>query len=157
MKEYEVITKFKFRSITEIIEDLTKSKYKDCFFRIKTGIPEIPKYIRPSDNFENELVKKGIKYFAYIKFFVDNEDNQIYGIVAGKTGSSLVNRQTDVCFSTNREDGFSRKFLDDLKLKWYKEEILIITPENNIDNEISKKQALEIERYLKVEFKLLGS
>lgn len=155
MKEYEITLCFKFMSLREIVTQLTASKYKDRFFMLKTDIPNVPKLIRPSDDFENKLVEKGIKYFAYIKFFKDN--SELYGIVAGKTGSALVNNHSDVCFSTKITDGFSRRFLDKKNMEWYKEEILIIEPEKTEDEKENKKEALAIERDIKKMFNLLGS
>jgi len=155
MKEYEVLKKYVFMSQNEIIKELNKTEYQGRFFMMKTNIIQSSLDLRPNKEFENKLKDKGIKYFAYIKFFIDNEEK--YGIVAGKTGSLLVNGRSDVNFSTNINHGRAKEFLKDKNLEWYKEEILIIKPKIIEDIKANRKEALAIERDLKEKFKLMGS
>lgn len=155
MKEYEVTKKYKFMSQDEIIEALNKTEYQGSFCMMKTNIIQNLPEIRPDKEFENMLNDKGIRSFAYIKFFIDNGEK--YGIVAGKTGSSLVNERSDVYFSTNINHGLARQFLKDKNLEWYKEKILIIKPKIIEDIKENRKEALAIERDIKKKFKLMGS
>lgn len=155
MKEYEVTKKYKFMSQDEIIGELNKTEYQGHFCMLKTNIIQSLPDVRPDKEFENMLKDKGIRNFAYIKFFRDHEEK--YGIVAGKTGSSLVNGRSDVYFSTNINHGLARQFLKDKNFEWYKEEILIIKPKIIEDIKENRKEALAIERDIKKRFKLLGS
>ena len=99
-KDFQYIKQFSFYTDKEIEERLKKSDYKYLYKWFDTDIPnDNPKLIRPSNNFEYKLVEAGIFYFAYIKFFKMN--NQLYGIVAGKTKSKSVNRTSDVNFTKN--------------------------------------------------------
>lgn len=90
-QNFQYTKQFNFFTDKEIEEQLKKSDYKHLYKWFDTDIPnDNPKLIRPSNNFENKLADERIYYFAYIKFF--KMDNQLYGIVAGKTKSKLVNR-----------------------------------------------------------------
>lgn len=122
----------------EMFYDKTKKKYIcwDCKKEevlnnetiqaiIDFGYEIIPTFYDESDfwykrnKFEEDLAyNKNIKWFSYVKFYID-----AYGasrpLVAGKTGSLLVNKSgTDVCFSTNTNDGKSKIFLSDSNLSW---------------------------------------
>ena len=155
MKKYTVLNEYIFYSEEEIINALNDSKYKDRYFLIDTNIGQNSDHIRPNNAFEEKLKKSGVKYFAYIKFFIDKGIS--YGIVAGKTGSSLVNLKSDINFSTNEKDGYARRFLKKKNLNWDKSKILVIKPEVTTDKLLNKKEALAIERDLKKKFNLLGS
>lgn len=89
-RNFQYTKQFNFFTDKEIEEQLKKSDYKHLYKWFDTDIPnDNSKLIRPSNNFEDKLEKEKIYYFAYIKFF--KMDNQLYGIVAGKTKSKLVN------------------------------------------------------------------
>lgn len=109
--------------------------------------------LKISDNdYEQELVDKGVKHFAYIKFFSDGKD--YYGIVAGKSGSRIVNQSgTDISFSIKTTDGPSRRFLEQKKYKWVESEVLVCEGLSPND----PKDAFEVERDLKEMFNLNGS
>ena len=88
-RNFQYTKQFNFFTDKEIEEQLKKSDYKHLYKWFDTDIPnDNSKLIRPSNNFEDKLEKEKIYYFAYIKFF--KMDNQLYGIVAGKTKSKLV-------------------------------------------------------------------
>lgn len=110
-------------------------------------------------NGENKLEKEKIYYFAYIKFF--KMDNQLYGIVAGKTKSKLVNRTSDVNFTKNlkyapKTKWNAKEFLALNNLEWEKSKILVIIPKQT-RVELKKKEAKQIENWLQKEFNLFGS
>jgi len=115
-QNFQYTKQFNFFTDKEIEEQLKKSDYKHLYKWFDTDIPnDNPKLIRPSNNFENKLADERIYYFAYIKFF--KMDNQLYGIVAGKTKSKLVNRTSDVNFTKNL------KYAP--KTKWNAKEFLV--------------------------------
>ena len=70
--------------------------------------------------FEQSLVEANISWFVYIKFDENNRP-----LVVGKSGSKLVNEQSDVSFSTDINDGPARKFLNESNLDWCKTQIAI--------------------------------
>lgn len=83
-----------------------------------------------SGPFEQSLVEMMIKWFVYVKFYVDHDGN-VKPIVAGKTGSKLVNiNGTDLNFSMNQDDRPARRFLVENRYQWDKTKILIIPCEN---------------------------
>ena len=94
---------------------------------------------------EQYLVDQNISWFTYIKFYSNND--QIVPLVAGKTGSKLVNiAGTDIRF---RYDGVNpgRTFLRESKLVWHTDKVLIIPTENEIDAfklEIDLAQKLDL-------------
>ena len=104
--------------------------------------------------FERNLIEKNINWFVYIKFYRKiNDINYIKPLVAGKSGSLLVNESgSDVNFSENIEDGPARRFLYENKDRytWDKEEILIITCK-------SEEEALRIEKEIQDKYKLFKS
>ena len=77
--------------------------------------------------FEQNLVDNDINWFVYIKFFID-QLGCVKPLVVGKSGSLNVNANgSDVVFSTNINDGPSRRFLIETKgANWDKTQILII-------------------------------
>lgn len=100
--------------------------------------------------FEHHLVDLGIKWFVYIKFYIDSIGN-IKPLVVGKSGSLSVNVSgSDLSFSTAVEDGPSRRFLHDCNLEWWKENIAI----RNFDDECD---ALEYEQHIAKKYKLFQS
>ncbi|HDF2339554.1 hypothetical protein BM533_16410 [Clostridioides difficile] len=156
-KDFQYIKQFSFYTDKEIEERLKKSDYKYLYKWFDTDIPnDNPKLIRPSNNFEDKLVEAGIFYFAYIKFFKMN--NQLYGIVAGKTKSKSVNRTSDVNFTKNlkyapKTKWNAKEFLVLNNLEWEKSKILVIIPKQIK----SEKEAKQIENWLQKEFNLFGS
>ena len=111
--------------------------------------------------FENDLKKKNVTWFVYIKFYIKNNINN--PIVVGKSGlkGSLIKIDengnkilkkgySDVNFSEIETDGLSRKILKSLNTTWLKTHILVI-PVN------SEKEAYILENYLQDKYNLLGS
>lgn len=159
-KNFQYTKQFSFYTDKEIEEQLNKSDYKHSYKWFDTDIPTTnPKLTRPGDSFENKLAEAGIFYFAYIKFFKMN--NQLYGIVAGKTKSKLVNRTSDVNFTKNLKYAPKRKwnakeFLTLNNLEWEKSKILVIIPKQ-VEVGLKEKEAKQIENWLQKEFNLFGS
>ena len=106
--------------------------------------------------FENSLSTKGIGWFAYIKFFVDPDsdfdDENIWAIVAGKTGSNKdkVNKHSDVRFMEYPKKGPAKKWIFINKKKLYHPKIIVIPAE-------TEKKALDVEKSLVKWFGLLES
>ncbi|MCI8861696.1 MAG: hypothetical protein HFI20_04305 [Lachnospiraceae bacterium] len=159
-KNFQYTKQFVFYTDKEIEERLDKSDYKDSYKWFDTDIPaDNPELIRPSNSFENKLAEAQIFYFAYIKFFKKN--NQLYGIVAGKTKSKLVNRTSDVNFTKNlkyapKTKWNAKEFLVLSNLEWEKSKILIIIPKQ-IEVGLKEKEAKQVENWLQKEFNLFGS
>lgn len=137
--------RYKFHTMQEIINDFEKIP-QECL-RLETYAEEDS--LKPAAEFEDSLAQKHIGYFAYIKFFISGDEK--YGIVAGKSGSRLVNQAagSDVSFSMNRVDGESRRFLLQKRLSWYKKEVLVFPADN-------EKEAYQTEADLKEMYGLLG-
>ncbi|MBR1478059.1 MAG: hypothetical protein IJ608_08895 [Lachnospiraceae bacterium] len=105
--------------------------------------------------FEENLCNKGIEYFAYIKFFEADknkcDDNSLFAIVAGKSGSKKVNAYgSDVRFMVYPKHGKAKKWLYDNNKRWYQPLIVVIKARN-------KGEAFEIEKQLIERFGLLES
>lgn len=108
--------------------------------------------------FQKSLVDGELKYFAYIKFYLD--DGEKYAIVAGKSGSLNVNKSTgcDLSFSLNNKHGKARRWLNTNHKEWCQTEIIVVTRKEEVeDNKENEKIAFEIESDLKKCFGLLGS
>ena len=104
------------------IKELYQNMLLQTTFRTQESLDWIGKKLA----FEQDLVDKGFKWIAYIKFYIDKDGN-IIPLVCGKTGSFLVNNSvTDVIFSTDINHGPARKFLKDNSFEWDKTQILII-------------------------------
>lgn len=89
--------------------------------------------------FEQYLIDNKVNWFTYIKFYIDPKTNNIRPLVVGKSGSLNVNNSgSDISFSTDINDGPSRKFLYDINSSWDKTRILIIKAK-------SERQALYYE------------
>lgn len=100
--------------------------------------------------FEQSLIDMNVKWFCYIKYFIDNVGN-IKPLVVGKSGSKLVNSNgSDVNFSTDINDGPARLFLYETGFQWCKEFISI----KSFDDE---KDALMEENRIQKEYCLFGS
>lgn len=108
--------------------------------------------------FQKSLVDGELKYFAYIKFYLD--DGEKYAIVAGKSGSLNVNKSSgcDLSFSLNNKHGKARRWLNTNHKEWCQTEIIVVTRKEEVeDNKENEKIAFEIESDLKKCFDLLGS
>lgn len=105
--------------------------------------------------FQCSLSNANLHYFAYVKFY-KGDDNKDYALVAGKSGSYLVNKSSgcDLSFSTREKDGAARRWLKNHCKQWCHTEILIIAPK---DASESEKRAYKIERELLMNFDLFGS
>lgn len=100
--------------------------------------------------FEQNLVDENIKWFVYIKFYINNSGN-IKPLVVGKSGSKLVNNSgSDISFSTDVNDGPARRFLKDEDFNWYKTHIAILKCN-------SEQEAYYKEKYYIRKFNLFGS
>lgn len=107
--------------------------------------------------FENNLKKLGIRWFVYIKFYIDrNLQNKM--LVCGKSGSLLVNQYgTDLDFGewngidkTSKNNTPARRFLYETGLHWNKTQIAIKRCEG-------EREALELEKYYIRLFGLMNS
>ena len=159
-KNFQYTKQFQFYTNNEIEKQLKNSDYKHSYKWIYTDIPiDNKKLIRPSDCFENKLAEERIFYFAYIKFFEMN--NQLYGIVAGKTKSKLVNGTSDINFTKDlkwapRTKWNAKEFLALNNLEWEKSKILVIIPKQK-EVKLKEKEARQIEKWLQKEFNLFTS
>lgn len=96
--------------------------------------------------FEQSLVDDKLYYFAYIKFYLDNDKE--YALVAGKSGSCNVNTKgSDVKFRVYPYKGKAKEWLHNNNKQWCQTEILIIRTSEEEKNR-SKEEAKEIEKYL---------
>ncbi|WP_349948425.1 hypothetical protein ABFV83_08320 [Lacrimispora sp. BS-2] len=105
--------------------------------------------------FEDSLDIKNLYYFAYVKFYLDDDNNK-YALVAGKSGSKKVNYKSDVKFCEYPDKGKAKKWLHDNDKNWWHEEILIIKTISE-EKKISEKEALDIEACLVKTFGLCES
>ena len=100
--------------------------------------------------FEKDIMDKNVGYFAYIKFYLD-ENGHSRPLVAGKSGSVLVNSSgSDVMFSDDVEHGPARRFLQEGHFHWDKTNILLLPAD-------SEKHALALERQVQKTMNLFGS
>lgn len=107
--------------------------------------------------FEQYLVDAGIKWFAYVKFYIDESGKSI-PLVAGKSGSQLVNAcGSDLDFGEwdgLDENGVNftpaRVLLHEKGLHWDKTKIAIYQAE-------SESEALQMESYILNKYHLLPS
>lgn len=88
--------------------------------------------------FEQSLVESDISWFVYIKF-----DELNRPLVAGKSGSRLVNENTDVSFSTDINDGPARRYLQENSLNWCKTQIAICSCNSEEEAYILEENILE--------------
>lgn len=97
--------------------------------------------------FQQSLVADRLFYFAYIKFYIYN-DNE-YALVAGKSGSYTVNSSgCDLGFyQYPPQKGHAKEWLFRNNMKWCQTEILIIRTIAE-EKKASEKEAFAIERYL---------
>jgi hypothetical protein len=141
----------------EIINKLKESAYKDRVYMYDTCLKQGEKRwgYKKRLQYEDKLRDDGLRHFAFIKFYL-NEKGEKIGLVAGKSGSKNVIRKSDLSFSTNPKHGRARVFLIEEEKKWCQTEVLIIGAKAQ-DNNVNRKEAFEIERYLTKEFGLWGS
>lgn len=145
-------------SMNDILSELEKSgKYKDRIEICNTFLEQKKnRWGRGKrSKFEDSLIAKNIYYFAYIKFYLDDDKNK-YALVAGKSGSKKVNVKSDIRFCVFPDKGQAKKWLYDNDKNWWHEEILVIKTISEEKN-ISKDEALEIENYLVKTFGLCES
>ena len=88
-------------------------------------------------------------------------NNQLYGIVAGKTKSKLVNGTSDINFTKDlkwapRTKWNAKEFLALNNLEWEKSKILVIIPKQK-EVKLKEKEARQIEKWLQKEFNLFTS
>lgn len=104
--------------------------------------------------YTDENGKEKYHYFAYIKFFVF--ENQKYGLVGGKTNYPSPDISFD--FKKDKKDyRIARAFLNNNNYQW-SNEIIIVNHEPFLDNkEKDEQQALFLETYLQRQFNLLDS
>ena len=140
--------KKKFSLKNKNIDDFTielKNKYPNLLIIPTFRSQESVDWTGARSAFEQNLVDKGIKWFTYIKFYIDKQNN-VKPLVVGKSGSLLVNSVgSDVSFSEDENHGPARKFLLDNKLEWDKTQILVI-PCNN-ESEALENESIIQERY----------
>lgn len=147
-------------SLEDIISELNKSdKYKGRYKLCYTHFQQDEVRWNQRRKFEDTLVTElnngqGIKYFAYIKFYLNN--GKKYALVAGKSGSKLVNVKSDISFLKYPEKGLAKRWLYEHDKEWYVEEVLIIwaLADNKKANE---DEAFAIERELIKSFSLFES
>lgn len=151
-----MIQKKKF-TIGEIIQELEKNPMYTNRFKVYDT------FLRQEDirwrrgkraTYERQLAEAGLQYFAFIKFYL-NENNEKIGLVAGKSGSINVNVRSDLNFSRNPKYGEAKAWLYKNNLQWSQTEVLIISTLSK-EKVASRKEAFEIERFLMREFNLLG-
>lgn len=97
-------------------------------------------------------LKTDTYHFSYIKFAVDKDNNEVYGLVSGK--SSFHHRYpSDVWFydlHDENETKLAAKYCDHNALEWYSEEILIIKNEDDKN----RQEAFDNEKIMKNLFNL---
>ena len=162
-KEHNVLFTFLDKSQGKrVCWECHKEKFKLCnndFMDVE--IPKLGGFFQPTfrvgngtttgqNGMELELVEKGVGHFVYIKFYTD-ENGKIKPLVAGLTGSLLVNNSgTDVNFSVDPTHGPARRYLLEHNLKWFEKFIYVIPV-------FSREEAERIEKEVIKEYKLFGS
>lgn len=129
-----------------IEDELKKSQYVERFAFFKTHLEQGECRWRKGKHvhFEDDLEVANLRYFAYIKFYL--EDNNMYALVAGKTGSRIVNAYgSDVRFQVYPKKGKAKKWLYDNDKDWCQTEILVVATISE-DKEESNREALAIEK-----------
>lgn len=96
---------------------------------------------------EQRLVELSIGWFAYIKGYL--KDGNWHPLVAGKTGSKIVQSGTDISFSYHGETP-ARMFLREENLSWDTSRVLIIPSAN-------ESEALNIEKKILSQLSLFQS
>jgi len=141
----------------DILCKLENTEYKDRYKIFNTCLEQGADRWRrgKKSEFQKSLVNDKLFYFAYIKFYLDN-DNE-YALVAGKSGSyTVISSGCDLGFYEYPEKGPAKEWLHNNNKKWCQTEILIIRTIAK-DKKISEKEAFAIEKFLVSSFGLLES
>lgn len=141
----------------DILCELENSTYKGRYKIFNTYLEQGADRWRRGykSKFQQSLVDNKLYYFAYVKFYLDN-DNE-YALVAGKSGSYTVNSSgCDLGFYLYPQKGSAKRWLCDNKKQWCQTEFLVIST-NAEEKEQSNKEAVEIENYLVDTYGLLPS
>ena len=146
--------KVKNGNINSLLKEIQKD-YPNAYIQPTFRTQESQDWTGARIAFEQNLIDKNIGYFVYFKLYLNPNDNNKFDnlklLVVGKTGSLLVNTNgTDVNFSEIEKDGPARKFLKENNYQWDKTKIIIIPTE-------SEKEALRIEKEIKIKYKLFSS
>jgi len=144
-------------SMGEIISKLETSEYKGRYKICDTDLAQNDKRWRRGykSKFQQSLVDDNLKFFAYIKFYLD--EGKRYALVAGKSGSYAVNSSgCDLRFLKHPYKGEAKIWLSNNDKEWCQTEILVISTISEDDKE-SEKEAYRIEKYLAETFGLKGS
>lgn len=140
--------KFKTQNVS-FLETIAKD-YEDSFLQTTFREQNSESWTGGKLAFEQSLVENNVKWFSYIKFYIDKENN-IKPLVVGKTGSKLANISgSDIMFSYDFDHGPSRRFLFENNLDWCKTQVLIIPAKD-------EKNAYEIELDIIKNYNLFGS
>jgi hypothetical protein len=141
----------------EIVNELDKSKYAGRYTLYDTYLEQNETRWKYNYRlkYEEKLKADGLRYFAFIKFYLDEKGEKI-GLVAGKSGSKNVIGKSDLIFSTNHEHGPARQWLIEEKKEWCQTQVLVIAA-NAEEDKKNEYEALQIERYLKETFNLFES
>ena len=127
-----------------------KIEYPNAFIQTTFRTQDSENWNVAKAAFEQNLLEQDINWFAYVKFYINNDSN-IKPFVVGKSGSLNVNNNgSDVNFSTDINDGPARKFLNEENLEWDKTQILIIPCR-------TKDEAFKIEKEIAINFNLFQS
>ena len=173
-EDFQYTKTFRFFTADEI-EDVLAQHAEWTFFWQETFIPpdmpnpynkkdRVYSDLYPKDEFEDDLEQDHLRYYAYIKFF--RSSGLLFGIVAGKTGTRLVNaskkkKRGDVCFSVKADlpqKWNAKEFLLLNSLRWAQDRILIVVPKHPKDDlKAHEQEVLEIESKLQTMFNLFGS
>ena len=141
----------------DILGELNNSKYKDRCQIYSTYFEQGQKRWKygKRNEFEKSLIEGKLYYFAYIKFYLENDKK--YALVAGKSGSRNVNAYgSDVRFRESPYKGKAKEWLDNNSRKWCETEILIISTVKT-EKKSSEDEAKEIEKFLVNTFGLFQS
>ena len=146
--------KVKNGNINSLLKEIQKD-YPNAYIQPTFRTQESQDWTGARIAFEQNLIDKNIGYFVYFKLYLNPNDNNKFDnlklLVIGKTGSLLVNTNgTDVNFSEIEKDGPARKFLKENNYQWDKTKIIVIPTE-------SEKEALRIEKEIKIKYKLFSS
>lgn len=101
--------------------------------------------------FDQNLADEGIGWFAYVKFYEANNNSKIKPLVAGKSGSTLVNSSgSDLSFSMDMSHGPARRFLVENGLNWCYEQVAVFLCN-------SEEETYKLENKLVTKYGLFGS
>lgn len=147
---YGLKLEFELFSI-EYIEDKLKALKQDqiIFSAERLQIPNLKTFHSLTKDYIGVDGNEKYHFFAYIKFFIF--DGQKFGLVGGKTNYPYP----DISFDYKK--GVARTFLNDNKLRW-SDEIIIVNHEPSLDDRIKdNQQAIFLEKFLQRQFNLFDS